>query len=302
MMNAIAASVHEPSYCHLRTRFEPEYGILWYHMDPKPRPCITMELLKDVRRCQLFIERVDQAAGANHGDCPIRYGVLASKSDGVYSLGGDLKLFVKLITEKDTDGLRDYARACIDTVFANYTMSLSVPVTTISLVQGDALGGGFEAALSSNVIIAEKRSRFGFPEVLFNLFPGMGAYSLLSRRLDARRAETMILGGNICSAEELHELGIVDVVAEDGDGEKAVYDFVSKHSRKRNTYQSFHRVRQTFNPISHGELMDAANIWVEAALTLGSKDLRLMDRLVKAQEKLPGGSPVAERIGEEEYA
>lgn len=261
-----------------------------------------MELLNDVRRCQLFIERLHQTVGANNGDFPIRYGVLASKSDGVFSLGGDLKLFAKLIAGRDVDGLRGYAQACIDTVFAQYTMCLAIPITTISLVQGDALGGGFEAALSSNVIIAEKRSRFGFPEVLFNLFPGMGAYSLLSRRLDPRRAENMILGGNVYSAAQLHELGIVDVLAEDGEGEGALYDFVSKHSRRRNTYQSFHRVRQTFHPISHGELMDAADIWVEAAFKLGSKDLRLMDRLVKAQEKLSDVSPVPGRAGEEEYA
>jgi DSF synthase len=48
-------------------------------------------------------------------------------------------------------------------------------VTTIALVQGDALGGGFETALSSNVLIAERSAKLGFPEILFNLFPGMGA-------------------------------------------------------------------------------------------------------------------------------
>jgi len=52
--------------------------------------------------------------------------------------------------------------------------NLFLPLTTISLAQGDALGGGFEAALSCSVIIAERRARFGFPEVMFNLFPGMG--------------------------------------------------------------------------------------------------------------------------------
>ena len=58
--------------------------------------------------------------------------------------------------------------------------SFNLPFTTISLVQGDALGGGFEAALCGDIIIAEKQARFGFPEVLFNLFPGMGAYNSCS--------------------------------------------------------------------------------------------------------------------------
>ena len=50
-------------------------------------------------------------------------------------------------------------------------------------MQGECLGGGFEAALSSDVIVAEKSARFGFPEILFNLFPGMGAYSFLERKI-----------------------------------------------------------------------------------------------------------------------
>ena len=56
--------------------------------------------------------------------------------------------------------------------------SFDLPFTTISLVQGDALGGGFEAALAGDVVIAEKSAQFGFPEVMFNLFPGNGGIQL----------------------------------------------------------------------------------------------------------------------------
>lgn len=62
-------------------------------------------------------------------------------------------------------------------------------LTTVSLIQGDALGGGFEASLSSNLIIAERGVKMGLPEVIFNLFPGMGAYSILSRKVGAATAE-----------------------------------------------------------------------------------------------------------------
>ena len=266
---------------------------MWYSLDPKPRPCMTKELLHSVRRVQMFIEQVNMRERNENGECLIRYGVLASNFPGVYSLGGDMKLFRKLIEEKNRDALRDYAVACIDCVFSNYTLSLTTPVTIIGLVQGDALGGGFEAALSCNVIIAEEGARFGFPEVLFNLFPGMGAYSFLSRRLDANRAEQIILSGNTYTAAQLHEWGVVDVLAKNGEGEKALVEYVARHSRKRNSFQAFHKVRQTYNPITYGELMDVTLIWVEAALKLGPKDLRLMERLVKAQEKILYSSPIA---------
>ncbi len=49
-----------------------------------------------------------------------------------------------------------------------------LPFVTVALVEGDALGGGFEAALSCDVIVATPQAKFGFPEVLFHLFPAWG--------------------------------------------------------------------------------------------------------------------------------
>ncbi len=86
------------------------------------------------------------------------------------------------------------------------------------MVHGDALGGGFETVLSCDVVIAERGAKFGLPEVLFNLFPGMGAYSLLCRRLDGARAQKLMLSGRIYTAEELEEMGLVDLVVEPGEG------------------------------------------------------------------------------------
>src|SRR5207249_864252 len=84
------------------------------------------------------------------------------------------------------------------------------------------IGGGFECAMSSDIIVAEESAQLGLPEILFNLFPGMGAYSLLSRRIGARAAEELILSGRVLSAAKLHEMGIVDVLAPNGGGETAV--------------------------------------------------------------------------------
>jgi DSF synthase len=56
-----------------------------------------------------------------------------------------------------------------------------LPILTVGLVQGAALGGGFEALLSFDYVVAERDATFGLPEILFGLFPGMGAHSLLSR-------------------------------------------------------------------------------------------------------------------------
>jgi DSF synthase len=164
-------------------------------------------------------------------------------------------------------------------------MAYEAGVVSIALVQGDALGGGFECALSFDMIVAERSARFGFPEVLFNLFPGMGATSFLSRRIGRVAARRMMLDGTIHTAEELHAMGVVDVLAEDGEGEAAVRELIARHGRRRNATQALFGAMRQVEPVTLEELRAVVDIWVDAALNLGPADLRKMKRLASAQER-----------------
>lgn len=285
-MNAISEQINlfDQNYPELTARFDHEYGVLWAHMNPAPIPCFSPGILTDMRDYQAIIQSSGGVMATRGRIRPIDYFVLASKVPGVFNLGGDLKLFHTLIVNGEREKLLRYAKACIDVLYPNI-VNYNLPITTISLVQGDALGGGFEAALSSDVIIAEKSAQMGLPEVLFNLFPGMGAYSLLGRRIGGKRAEDFILSGRIYTAEELHEIGLVDVVAEDGQGEAALYEYIKKQGRRKNSLNALAQVRQRCNPISYESLIDVTKIWVDAAFRLEDKDLRMMERLVRAQQK-----------------
>ncbi len=279
------------SYKNMVARFDAAQEIMWTYFNTLPRPCVTKDLLDEYLECQRFVTRVDRTALETGEECPIRFLVLASKTPGIYSLGGDLHLFKRCIETRDRETLRQYASGCIEALhlMAN---NLFLPLTTISLAQGDALGGGFEAALSCSVIIAERRSRFGFPEVLFNLFPGMGAYSFLARRIGAVKAERIILSGSVYTAEQLHAMGVVDILVEDGGGEGAVHTYVEKHKRRPNAYESVYRARQRYHPVTSEELTDIADVWVDAAMRVRAKDLRIMEMLVKSQDRLRSGGPV----------
>ena len=192
--------------------YDPEAGVLWTYFDPRDRPSITPCLAREGKGIQKAVKA--QFAELSVVEAPpIRFLVVGSRTPGIFSMGGDLRLITRLVRDQRRDGLVDYATACIDLVYDN-AVGLGLPIVTISLVQGDALGGGFEAALSSHFVVAEKSAKFGLPEVLFNLFPGMGGYSLIARRIGAAQAERMMLSGRIYSAEQLHELGLVDVLAE----------------------------------------------------------------------------------------
>lgn len=280
-------------YQQMRTRFEAEAGIMWYAMDPSPRPCFNPILLKELKKFVDSLSYLRSTETGGEGNGALLYTVFASKHPGIFNLGGDLELILRLVQDRDEEGLKDYAKLCIDVVYSGM-INHDQPITTISLVQGDAMGGGFEAALCNNVIIAERRARFGFPEVLFNLFPGMGAHKLLERRLDPGRVEKMILSGRLYTAAELYGMGLVDVLAEDGEGENAVYRFVQAHSRRANAFLSVLRVRQRLHPVSYDELTGISHIWVDTALRLGERDIRLMQRLLKAQDSMAGLSSVGQ--------
>ena len=279
-----------PTYCHLSTRFEPQYGAFWLILDPKPIPCVSLELIGELRRFHEELARM--FGGYDAGKQPIRFFIVASRSPGVFNLGGDLSLFARCVAEHDVETLRAYARGCIETLYP-YIIGFDLPVTTISLVQGDALGGGFEIALAGNILVAEKSAKMGFPEVLFNLFPGMGAYNLLSRRIGVQRTERMLLNGKLYQAEELLAEGVIDILAEDGRGENAVYEYIVRNENRGNARQGIHRVRRRLFPLRYEELLDVAEIWVDTAMQIGPREIRMMERLARSQGRLSRHDPVS---------
>lgn len=267
--------------------FDTEERVLWCYFDFTGRPCFAPSVLEQSRRIQTLLRTL--TAEAQTDDPPVRYLVLGSRAPGVWNLGGDLGLFAELIRNGDRDGLTRYARACCEVGYTNATL-YHLPIITIALVQGEALGGGFEASLSSNVIVAERSARFGLPEILFNLFPGMGAYSFLSRRIAPGLAERMILSGEIYTAEQLHGMGVVDILAADGEGVDAVYAYVGRGGRRHRSHVAVRQARQIVQPVTFEEMTRIADLWVDAALKLSDADLRKMLRLAAAQDRRRSGT------------
>lgn len=270
--------------------FDPGLGVVWAFLNPRGTPCFSPSLLKAIRQHDELLERNAGKVFSEGKLHDARYYVMGSRSPGVFSMGGDLSLFQILIKMQDRDALLNYARRCIDCVWPRIINHNVPTLTTISLVQGDALGGGFEAALAADVIIAEEEALLGLPEITFNLFPGMGAYSLLARRIGMRQAEKLILGGRLHKAHELYEMGVVDVLAPTGEGERTTHEWIRKNDRRQNGMQAVFRSRQAILPVTREELDTIAESWVDAALRLTDHDLRMMRRLVAAQQRRTAAS------------
>jgi len=84
----------------------------------------------------------------------------------------------------------------------------------IAAVNGFALGGGCELALSCDFIYASHRAKFGQPEVKLGVIPGFGGTQRLARRVGIAKAKELIFTGDMISAEEALRIGIADLVTE----------------------------------------------------------------------------------------
>lgn len=278
----------------LSSLYDREQHAMWLRWNPAPRPNFNPDLLRDLDRYCQFMSHADGLVDCQGERQPLEYAILASRVPGVFNLGGDLQLFRQLIEAHDREGLMKYGRACVDVLHRNY-LGHGLPLTTISLVQGECLGGGFEAALSSDVIVAERQSRFGFPEILFNMFPGMGAYSFLERKVGKRATEEMISSGRMYTADDMLAMGVVDLVVDEGAGETEIANFIRSRSRSRNAMAGIAAARRRVHKLDYEELLGVVEVWVDTALNLSSRDLKLMQRLVSRQNgvrPLPGQDDV----------
>lgn len=215
---------------------------------------------------------------------PLHYAVVQSAHPDYFSMGGDLRFFRDCIQRREAGLLRDYSMRCLD-LLLSWNGRIKDTTTSIALVQGRALGGGFEMALSMDYLIAEEHSSFGFPEIMFGLFPCTGAMGLLAGRIGARRAERMMTDKKIYSAAELFDMGLVDELCGTGEGELAVERFVAIHAARWKARLKVQQSRCRHAGLDRSEGVRVVEDWVETAMCLSADELRTMDMLIMMQER-----------------
>jgi DSF synthase len=280
IVNATLPDPLQRPYRWLRLEWNAEFSMLVIRVAVQPVQCLSLAVLGE-------LQQVFNDISANPG--VVRHAVMASDVKGVFNFGGDLSLLVLLARARDLDSLRLYARRCIDLVWW-WENAAHLGVHTTALVQGDALGAGLEAALLHHTVIFERGAQAGFPEVMFNLFPGMGAWNLTIRRGGFSVANDMVLTGQTYSADQLYRRGLVDYVADDGAGERML-DHVARsmEPRFRGTIAAL-QARRIAAPISYESLQLIVDHWAVTCMALTTRDIRLMERLTRAQVRTVGGA------------
>jgi len=108
----------------------------------------------------------------------------------------------------------------------------NAPKPWIAAVNGFALGGGFEIALSCDMILASETAKMGLPEVFLSLVPGGGGTQRLIQKVGVNRAKELLFFGSQYAAEKLYEWGIVNQVIAEDKFDEAIMKFAEKLTRR----------------------------------------------------------------------
>ena len=130
-------------YQQITQEYDPSLKALWTYMTPVSIPCFNQNLVEEIHHSFHVLDEKKGHFQKEDNWYPVNYSVIASRHPKVFNLGGDLALFISLSCEKNKAALMHYARLCVEALYVRL-INFNSTVITISVVQGDALGGGFE--------------------------------------------------------------------------------------------------------------------------------------------------------------
>ena len=173
--------------------------------------CATVSLTRpDVRNAQTP-EMWNQLAdiGRSMPD-DVRFVVLRGEGDD-FSSGLDRNALAGPMIEQ----LRDDPQPFISAAQAGFAVWNNIPQIVIAQIQGNAIGAGFQLALTSDVIVAAPSSRFAMRETSLGLVPDLGGTGALVDALGYRRTFALCATGDFLSVDEAHRWGVVHQIADD---------------------------------------------------------------------------------------
>jgi enoyl-CoA hydratase len=182
----------------------------------------TVELILDRAPCNEIgsatlaeLEQfVDALSGA--GEDARALIISSARSEG-FCAGADLReLFERsqaMAPRERLAGVRDF----LERIHQVMNAIDAAPLTTIAAVHGVIFGGGFELALTCDLIIADRMARFAFPELRLGLIPGFGGIPRLKRDIGNAVVRDLLLTGRSINATKAQSVGLVSQVAAEGD-------------------------------------------------------------------------------------
>jgi enoyl-CoA hydratase/3-hydroxyacyl-CoA dehydrogenase len=172
-----------------------DIAIAW--LAAKPVNPISPALVRDLRAVHAKID----------ADAAIKVLILASSTNAIFSAGADLKAFAAMNREETAEH--------VDNTNAMMRALETGRVVTIAAVNGAALGGGCELAMSADIRLAGESASFGQPEISLGILPGFGGTQRMPRLIGKSAAFELIATGDSIDAWRAAELGLVNNVFPD---------------------------------------------------------------------------------------
>ncbi|MBX3709981.1 MAG: enoyl-CoA hydratase/isomerase family protein [Gammaproteobacteria bacterium] len=263
-------------YDQLETKYDPILRALWCTLKTTT---FSFNLLNDIRKLQDTI--VEYCA-----NFPLKkplYIIWKSDNTNIFNLGLDIKYVHQLILTHEEEKLCKYLELCIDVLYINIRKLDINPLITISLIRGKIYGGGFEAALTSDIIIAEENVICKFPGVRYNLLPSIGMLKVLFHRFPHSAIEPILLNGKSLVGCDLIKYGVIDNTVKIGQGETTVLEKIKEMHSKHWIYTAIYDAKSISKLITQKELEEFKDLWVKTALKLSPNDVRKLGRTAEAQ-------------------
>jgi 3-hydroxyacyl-CoA dehydrogenase/enoyl-CoA hydratase/3-hydroxybutyryl-CoA epimerase len=191
-------------------------GIAWLLFDREGASANTLS--SDV------IEELDKVLASLESARPAGLVIRSAKPSG-FIAGADVNEFRGASDPRVVEAAIGRAHAVIDRL-----ETLKIP--TVAVIHGFCLGGGLEVALACASRIAIDGARFGFPEVMLGLHPGLGGTARFTRLVNPMQAMSLMLTGKTIDARRAKSLGLVDAVTQERHVRNAVRDAVFGHLKR----------------------------------------------------------------------
>ncbi|HXJ87024.1 MAG TPA: enoyl-CoA hydratase/isomerase family protein [Candidatus Binatia bacterium] len=187
--------------------------------------------------------------------------IISSNLKCGFCAGADLReLYKRSQSMRGEEALKG-VRAFLERIHRVLSVIDGVPLTTIAAVNGVVFGGGFELALTCDLIIADKTSRFAFPELRLGLIPGFGGIPRLKRDIGNAVVRDLLLTGRSFNTTKAQQIGLVSQVVAEGEALRAAHATAAQLAKfDRHTAA---RAKQFIKPIPHEELKQEIDIFCE---------------------------------------
>jgi enoyl-CoA hydratase len=209
-----------------RLRFERVES--WCEVVLRRAPCNEIDLG--------MLEDFEAVAAMMTGDLEAGAVIFRSELASGFSAGADLRALYEGIASRSEKGVtiestRDEVGVFLDRIHAVFDAFDMAPITTIGALHGVTFGGGFELALTCDVRIADKSTRFGLPELRLGLVPGFGGLPRLERDCGNAVVRDLLFTGRSLGAQRAYELGVVSQLVPKGESLPAARALAKQSSR-----------------------------------------------------------------------